>query len=220
VSALRAPSTGRLGRRHVLAAFSVATGAVVGVAVGVVLLVAVNRSSLCQPYKPCGPVHAARPLVNETPWRSSQFGFSLQYAAGQGLTIIEQDPAGVQLTDPQGSIFRVRGSSQPPTAAIASELSSLRANISSLTSDTNPQDTLLGPNVGYQVGRGGAFTGTFNSPQGAGGTTVNVAIQSAATGSVTITATAIYANQQGGMSVLGEQQTGDQIFNTVQWAGH
>jgi hypothetical protein len=220
VSAPRALSTGRLSRRHLLTAFGGAIGVAVGIGVGVALLVAVSRSSLCPPYKPCGPVRAVRPLVNETPWRSSQFGFSLEYPAGQGLSIIEQDARGVQLTDSRGSIFRIRGANQSPAAAITSELSTLQANISSLAADTNPQDALLGSSVGYQAGPGAAFIGTFNAPQGVGGTPVNVAVQSAAMGGVTITATAIYANQAGTLAVLGEQQTADQIFNTVQWAGH
>jgi hypothetical protein len=201
-----------------LAAFAVIVG--VGAAVAG-LATPAGRPARCAPGQPCGaPPVLTQPLVNEQRWRSPQLGFTLEYP-GSVLTVAHQSAATVELAFTNGSgALLVQGApatQASPAVALASEVSSLKGRLSGLARDTQRQDALLGTNVGYRPGPGGAYTGTVAGPQGASQISA-VAIQSADNGKVTITATAFVLDAGDQETRSADYQVADAVFNSVQWA--
>jgi len=100
---LRALTGGRLGgSARTLLAFGVGFVAIIGIAVAIVAIVAPTAKRLCRPYQPCGPPRFVKPLVAETLWRSSEFGYTFEYSATDfqvaqafpdGATLTGQDPS-------------------------------------------------------------------------------------------------------------------------------
>lgn len=218
---LRGVSRGRLRGRRVLVGYFVALVVVVGVGAGAVALSAPSNAPLCQPYKPCAPPMSAMPLVNQTVWRSSQYGFTLEYPR-EVLAPSRRTAAGLtldlQIGDSGGTIM-VRGtpaSQGSPAQAITSQLATL-PGISQLSADTSSADQLLGPGVGYRSGTGGVYTGFEDASQGVGGQQVIYA-ESATDGRVTITVIALApASAAGPKSDIA--QAADIVINSVRWAG-
>src|SRR5437879_5685360 len=93
---LRGRTRGRLRGHLVLVCFIVGLAAAVGVGAAVVVLAAPGNPPLCQPYTPCGPPSTSMPLVNQTVWRSSAYGFHLEYPTGI-LAAARQDASGLTL---------------------------------------------------------------------------------------------------------------------------
>jgi hypothetical protein len=206
----------------VLVGFVWAFAAIVGLSAAIAGVAApAGRPARCQPGQPCGaPPVLSQPLVNEQVWRSSQLGFSLEYP-GSVLTVARQGPTMVELAFADGSgTLLVRGApstQSSPAAALASEVSTLKGTLSGLARDTQRQDALLGTNVGYLPGTGGAYVATVASPQGASQMSA-IAIQAASNGRVTITATAILFNAEDQAARAQDYEAADAVFNTVRWA--
>lgn len=219
---LRAVTKGRLGSRRALIGFVLALAMIIGVGVAIVAIVAPSTKPLCQPYRPCGrPVVLPKPLVNQTVWRSSLYGFTLEYPGDQ-LQIASQDGAGValgaQLKDGTSAIIILHGqpaSQGSPSQAITQELGLI--GIGSLAADTNPADAVLGGGVGHQAGAGGAFVGTLASPQGID-VNEGIASEAATNGNLTIVATAIAVTSDAGPQGA-PYQLADAVINSVRWPG-
>jgi hypothetical protein len=161
----------------------------------------------------------ARPLVNQTVWRSSRYGFSLEYPAN-AATISQQDPGSltlqVDLGGDVGTILVQGSSSVSPARAISSQIAGL-TGVTQLSGDTNPADQLLGSGVGYRSGVGDVHVGYFSAPQGVG-QPINLASEAATDGRVTVSVTVVGASGHAGpKSYLYE--LADMIINGIRWAG-
>jgi hypothetical protein len=159
-------------------------------------------------------------LINQTVWRSRQFGFSLEYP-GDELTVSHQDAGSltlqVDLGDGNTGTILIQGYSRgaaTPERAITSQLANL-TGVTQLAADPDETHRLYGASVGYQAGAGRASVGYFSAPQGVG-QPVALASQAASDGSTTISVTVGAASDQtGSRSLL--YALGDQIINSVHW---
>ena len=217
---LRGHTRGRLRGHLVLVTFAVGLAVSVGIGAVVVALVAPGRGPLCQPYTPCGPPPSHAALVNQTVWRSPQYGFTVEYPS-QILSPSEQTGSSLALDLGAGNsggtilVFGTPASADGPAQAITSALGRL-TGISSLAANNSAADRLLGPAVGYRSGVGGVYTGYADASQGVGGEQT-VYAQSATDGRVTITVLAIGASSNAGpKSAIA--QAGDIVINGIRWS--
>jgi hypothetical protein len=212
---------GRL-RHRLFVVFASGFGLIVGLAALGAVVGAPTTKPLCQPYRPCGPPMAMSPLVNQTVWRSREFGFSLEYP-GDELTVSHQDAGSltlqVDLGDGHTGTILVQGYSRgstSPAQAISRQLADL-TGVTQLATDTDEAHRLLGAGVGYQSGAGRASIGYFSAPQGVGDP-VALASQAASDGSATVSVTVGGASDEtGSRSLL--YALGDEIVNSVRWPG-
>jgi hypothetical protein len=212
---------GRL-RHRLLVFFGLGFAAILGLGALGSIAGAPSSAPLCQPSHPCGgPPSTGRPLVNQTVWRSSQFGFSLEYP-GDEATVSGHDAASITLQVDLGNgnagTILVQGSaaSVRPAQAIANQITNL-TGVTQLAPDTAAADQLLGSGVGYVPGAGSVHVGYFSSPQGVG-QPVNLASEAASHGRATVSVTVGGpAGQTGPSSSL--YQMADQIINSVHWSG-
>jgi hypothetical protein len=204
-------------------AFAIAFVLVVALGAAVVAVLAPGHVAPCPPRMRCGaPPTVIKPLVNLQLWRSSQLGFSLEYPGS--LHIAQQDGRSVTLVEGDGSQSVIIAGSPAiavsPAAAINRGLSSLASNISGLSADASSADRLLGTNVGYLQGPGGAYTGALTSPQGAQ-EVVLVDLLAASNGRLTIAATRVLTGNaaDGNAPSIkgGDDQDGDVMFNSIHW---
>lgn len=212
---------GRL-RHRLLVVFGAGFALVIGLAVLGAAVGAPQTKPLCRPYRPCGPLRAMQPLINETVWRSRRFGFSVEYP-GNLVTVSSQDAGSLTLqadlhNGNTGTIL-IQGYSRAvgsPAGAIARQLANL-TGVTQLAPDTNASDQLLGSSVGYQPGEGRVSIGYFTAPQGVG-QPVALATQAASDGSITVSVTVGGpSTETGPRSLL--YAIGDQIINSVRWPG-
>jgi hypothetical protein len=217
---LRGQTRGRLRGHLVLLTFVVALSVSVGIGAAVVALVAPGSAPLCQPYTPCGPATSGMGLVSQTVWRSSQYGFTVEYP-GSALSTSQQSGSGLVLDLQAGGsggtivVLGAPAAQASPAKAITSELAKL-SGVSQLAADTSQADRLLGPGVGYRSGVGGVYTGFGDASQGVGGEQTIYA-ESATDGRVTITVLAIApANDAGPKSAIA--QAADLVINSVRWS--
>ncbi len=173
----------------------------------------------CSPTKPCGaPPLLAAPLRSEAVWRSSAFGFALEYSPAE-WRIAQQGPAGVELKStvaPVDLVVQGANAAAPPQL-VADKVSSLRSNILGLTADSSAADTILGPEVGYRYGAGGAYVGAVDTPEGVTDQ-VLATVQAASVGRVGIVATTLTDETHAGVrrAVYG---LADGVVNTITWPG-
>lgn len=216
---LRGLHRGRLRGRLVLVTFMVGLVVAVGLGALAVVLAAPSSGPLCQPYTPCGPPRAGAPLVTQTLWRSSLYGFSLEYP-GSLATVSQRTGAGlmldVELNNSSGTIVVQGASAQvAPARAVTSALANL-PGISQISVDSSPADQLLGPGVGYRSGAGGVYTGYQDASQGVGGEQA-IYSESATDGHVTVTVTVVApASSAGPKAAIS--QVADDIINSVSWS--
>ena len=130
-------SHGRL-RHRLLIYFAGALAVIIGLgALGSIL--GGPKQHLCQPFKPCVVPKVARPLVNQTVWQSSRYGFSLEYP-GNALSVVRQSPAGLflglHLTNGHTAAILVQGFSETSLAqAIRNQIAGL-SGITQVATDT------------------------------------------------------------------------------------
>jgi hypothetical protein len=212
---------GRL-RHRLLIVFGAGFALIIGLAVLGAAVGAPKTTPLCRPYRPCGPPRAMRPLINQTVWRSRQFGFSLEYP-GNLARVAGQDAGSLILQADLGSgntgTILIQGYSRgagSPARAISRQLSSL-TGVTQLARDTNLADQLLGSGVGYQPGEGRVSIGYFTAPQGIGQPVV-LASQAASDGNATVSVTVGGPSSETGPRTL-LFALGDQIINSIRWPG-
>jgi hypothetical protein len=200
-------------------AFAVFVAALV-VATGVIGAIAPRKlQARCSATSPCGaPPSLAAPLRSESVWRSSEFGFALEYSPQQ-WKIGQQGAAGVELRSLVAPVDLVveGGNAAPGAQLVAARLSQLRSNVLGLTRDTSSADTILGPEVGYHYGVGGAYVGAVDSPQGVTDQ-VLATIQAAVSGPLGIVVTTLTNETRAGVrrQVYGLV---DAVVNTITWPG-
>lgn len=211
----------RLGRRRLLIAFGIGVAAIAGIAALVAALSAPGTPApLCKPYIPCGPppkVHHA--LVNNTVWRSSALGFSVEYPKDV-LQVASDTPRGVVLDVPSHiATYVVRGAparEASPKALYDDQVSKLGDDLTGLAADTDPAHTLLGSNVGLVPGPGGVFGGTLAPPQGLS-RQQEADVMAAGDGQVSIVVTARFDSDVAPNVRDAILQLGDEVFKSVQW---
>lgn len=210
---------GRL-RHRLLVVFGAGFALIIGLAVLGAAVGAPATKPLCRPYRPCGPPRAMRPLINQTVWRSRQFGFSVEYPAN-AVSVSSQDAGSLTLQADLGGgntgTILIQGYSQAvgsPARAISSQLSNL-TGVTQLAQDTNVADQLLGSSVGYQPGVGRVSIGYFTAPQGVG-QPVALATQAASDGTITVSVTVGGPSTETGPKSL-LYALGDQIINSIRW---
>jgi hypothetical protein len=214
--AARAPSGGGLGK-WVVHAFGFLFLVLIGLAILTNVLVAPVVVVPCTSGQPCGVPPSVPAVIRETGWRSSRYGFSLEYPASV-VKVSQQTPAGVVLavhvTGKSGALaIQGFGAGTTPAQAISDQVSGL-GGVSQLAGDTNPAHDLLGAGVGYLPGAGRTYVGDVTSPQGS--QPVSIASEAASNGRVTVSATVVGATSDSG-SRSGLYAVADLIINSVRW---
>jgi hypothetical protein len=174
-------------------------------------------SSPCPSGQPCGAPPSVPAVIRETGWRSSQYGFSLEYPASV-VKVSKQSPSGVVLTvDVAGKNGALTvqgfGAGTTPAQAISEQVHGL-AGVSQLAADTNPAHELLGAGVGYSAGAGRIYVGDVTSPQGS--QPVSIASEAASNGGVTVSSSVIGAASDSGYR-SGLYAVADLIINSIRW---
>ncbi|MGO9752932.1 MAG: hypothetical protein ACLP8S_05355 [Solirubrobacteraceae bacterium] len=219
----RGVSRGRLRAPRLLAVFLISLGLIVGAGAAAATLLAPTTKPLCQPYHPCGsPPQAVHPLIDQTLWRSSSFGFSAEYPGAQ-TSVAGHNGGGVMLTTklPDGStgtilIQGIPTAQATPAQAITAQLHGLQG-VSQIAADSDPSDQLLGASVGYRSGAGAVYSGDLAAPQGVG-QPISLAAEAASDGHLTIAVTVAAPPRDSGPSSY-LYQLADQIINSVVWPG-
>jgi hypothetical protein len=205
-----------------LAIFVIVFAVIVGIGAALTSAQAPTRHAACQPFQPCGvPAAPVKPLVALSVFRSAQSGFSLEYD-GSLLSISHRDRAGltlgVQFNDGTTGALNIQAApGLSPAAAIAARVKLLRGAVAQLTRDDDPADALLGPAVGLRAGGGQVLKGELEGPQGVS-QSVQVAIEAANNGRVTLVATVLAPTQHSGPQ-SGLYSIADQVINSVKWSG-
>lgn len=219
----RALTHGRLRPRRVLVAFLVGLLVLVGVSAGVGTVATPVRRAPCAGGGVCGtPPVLRRPLVTETVWRSSLYGYSFEYPR-QLLSLVGQSGAGAvlgaQFRDGGGATIVIHGTSAAsgsPAGAIPAALHRL-SGVSAIAPDTSPADALLGSGVGHRPGAGGVFEGALASPQGVS-ESESIVVEAASDGRLLLTVTVAAPSAHAGPhSAL--YQVADTLINSIRWPG-
>ena len=214
--ASRAPSGGGLGR-WVLHIFALIFLGLIGFALLTNLLAGPVVVVPCTSGQPCGAPPTVPPVIRETGWRSSRYGFSLEYPASV-VKVSQQTPSGVVLavnvTGKSGAVtVQGFGAGTTPAEAISDQVGRL-SGVSQLAGDTNPAHQLLGAGVGYLAGAGRTYVGDATSPQGS--QPVSIASEAASDGRLTVSASVVGAtSDSGARSDL--YAVADLIINSVRW---
>jgi hypothetical protein len=212
----RAPSGGGLGR-WVVHAFMFFFLLLIGLSILTNLLVAPVVVSPCTSGQPCGAPPSVPAVIRETAWRSSRYGFSLEYPASV-VKVSQQTPSGVVLavnvTGKSGAVtIKGFGAETTPAEAIGDQVGGL-SGVSQLAGDANTAHQLLGAGVGYRAGAGRTYVGDVTSPQGS--QPVSIASESASDGRVTVSATVVGATSDSGYH-SDLYAIADLIINSVHW---
>ena len=214
--ASRGPSGGGLGRLFVHV-FGFLFLILIGFSILTNLLVAPVVVAPCTSGQPCGAPPTVPAVIRETTWRSTRYGFSLEYPASV-VKVSRQTPSGVVLavdvTGKSGAVtVQGFGVGITPAEAINDQVGGL-SGVSQLAGDTNPAHQLLGAGVGYLAGAGRTYVGDATSPQGS--QPVSIASEAASDGRVTVSTTVIGATSDSGYR-SGLYAVADLIINSVRW---
>jgi hypothetical protein len=190
-------------------------GAFIGLVVMAVVAVKLRESTpqaLCTLEHPCGPPPGLPRLVDGTLWRSTDLGYELEYDPAE-WTVEREDARGLTLRSGSTSL-RIDGErSTGAQALLGRRLDELRAQMPDLAANV-PERTLLGPNVGYKDGVGGAYCGT---PKGSTGSRVDVIAMAATDGAVAAAVTVLsdYCDKDAADSHA--LANADAVMNTFRW---
>jgi hypothetical protein len=189
----------------------------IGIAFVPTLLAAPVVIAPCASGQPCGAPPSVPPVVRETVWTSSRYGFSLAYPASVA-TISRQTPSGVVLAtniDGKSGALTVQGfpAGTAPLTAISNQLSALKG-VSQLARDGNAAHQLLGAGVGDLSGAGRVYVGDLTSPQGS--QPASVVSEAASNGHATVSATVVGPTSASG-SRSNLYALADLIINSVRW---
>jgi Pro-kumamolisin, activation domain/Subtilase family len=207
---------GRFGPRKIVGMFVTIFVLIVAVNVVVSLLAAVAQSLCTGPQ--CGPPVVSKPVADNQVWRSSRYGYSLEYP-GAALSVAQQTSYGVELSGPVTLLFSATpGGPSAVPAAVAAQVSALKPNVFDLARATQAADQLLGPSVGFVSGQGGAYTGNSSSAQGVT-KPLYIDVQAASHGGLTIVATAVTSKDLGATDRMAADQLADLVINSVEWPG-
>jgi len=216
--ASRAPSGSGLGK-WVLHLFLLFFLLLIGLSILFNLLLAPVVVAPCTSGQPCGAPPSVPAVIRETVWRSSQYGFSLEYPASV-VKVSQQTPNGVVLTvnvaGKSGAVtIQGFGAGITPAEAISDQVGGLKG-VSQLAVDTNPAHQVLGASVGYIAGAARAYVGDVTSPQGS--QPASLVSEAAADGRVTVSATVVGDTSDSGHT-SDLYALADLMINSVRWHG-
>ncbi len=183
------------------------------------ILAPANPQARCPSQQQCGaPPTLSAPLERETVWRSSTYGYQLEYSPDQ-WQVKSSNGAGIDLRNAAGDLELLIQGGRPasPTQLVRAELSQLRGNILALGSDPDQGDTVLGSAIGYRSGAGGAYVGAIDSPQGVQDQAL-LNVLAASDGNVGIVATTL-TTETSADTRHHIYQAADTVLNTVTWPG-
>ncbi len=213
----------RLANKQLLALFGVALAAVVGAAALAIALSGPGaRPAPCPLDDPCGgpPAPPAPPLINQTPWRSADLGYQLEYDPAQWSKLSESGST-LQLKLVGDDLVLVIGgapSAQASASSVAgSELDAIRGRVLSLSPDPAAENRILGPTVGYEPGVGGAYVATSNGNAGPGAP-LWIAVMGATRGAVSAYA-AVVTSESDSSARQNAYLAADEVLNTWTWPG-
>jgi hypothetical protein len=212
----RAPGSPGLGRLA-LRAFALVFLVVIGLSFLTSFLAGPVVTAPCSNGQPCGAPPSVPAVVRETSWRSSQYGFSVEYP-GSVVTVSQQGPGGLVLTtgiNGGGGALVIQGFplGTTPSQAIAEQVRSLQG-VSQLARDSNPAHQLLGAGVGSLPGAGEAYVADLTSPQGS--QPADLVAEAATNGRVTVSVMVVGATTDSGRR-SGLYALADLIINSVGW---
>ena len=213
------PAQTRLVTRSRVLGFAAFLGILVVAAVVIAAVAPAGPKARCTAGQQCGsPPQLAAPLRNQRVWRSSAYGFTLEYSPSQ-WHISDQGAAGVELTSDVAPVdLLVKGMSPgTPGDLVQSQLSDLRGNILGLAHDPSAADAILGPAVGYRYGAGGAYVGAIDNPQGVQDEAL-VTVTAASTNQLGIVITTLTTETRASLrrEIYG---LADSVINSVTWPG-
>jgi hypothetical protein len=214
----RAASGGGLGK-FVVHLFLLLFLLVIGLAILANVLLAPVVLAPCTSGQPCGAPPSVPTVIRETAWRSSQYGFTLEYPASV-VKVSQQTPSGVVLTVNVGGksgVVKIRGfgGGTTPAEAISDQVGGL-TGVSQLAADTNSAHQLLGAGVGYLPGAARIYVGDVTSPQG--NQPASIASEAASDGRVTVSASVVGDTSDSGHT-SDLYALADLIINSVRWHG-
>jgi hypothetical protein len=214
----RGSASPRLSRARFLAFFVGGLAALIVVSIVIVGSVAPGAPKApCPPGQPCAPPSAPA-LINGKVWRSTEFGFQLEFDR-RFWKLDSTDRAGIALVGTRfDESLKIRGEhSTDPSGLVVDRLDALRGNLPDLAAINSGPHYLLDPSVGYQRGVGGAYCGTFTSPQGIG-TPLDVEVMAATKDGISATVTVISQTcRKQDPSQSPEYYLADQVLNTFRW---
>jgi ribosomal protein L32 len=194
--------------------------AIVGIAAVVIAAIAPGRpQARCLRSGQCGiPPQLPAPLRTQTVWRSSEFGFTLEYSADE-WKIRDQGPGGVDLASRVAPVELIveGGSSGSARALLRAKVSDLRSRLLGFTRDPAAADAVLGSAIGYRSGVGAAYVGSVDSPQGVQDQ-VLVSVLATSSGGVGVVATTV-TNETSPSLRRQVYGLADNVLNTVTWRG-
>jgi hypothetical protein len=214
----RAPrgAGGGLGRL-VLHLFGLIFLGLIGLGILLNVLVSPVVVSPCTSGQACGAPPTVPPVIRETAWHSSRYGFSLLYPASVAK-VSQQTPSGVVLTVDLGGRSGVVavdgfGPAIRPAQAITEQVDALQG-VSQLAPDNDSAHQLLGAGVGTLAGAGRTYVGDLTSPQGS--QPASIASEAASNGRVTVSAIVVGATSDSGHHT-DLYAVADLIINSVRW---
>jgi hypothetical protein len=213
------PSPTRLGIRGRVLGFAAFIAALAIALVLIRTMTPAKAEPRCGGSTQCGqPPQLPAPLRNETVWRSTAFGFQLEFAPAQ-WRVSREGSAGVELASrvaPVDLVIRGAGPA-PPRALVGAEVSDLRGNVLGLASDPAAVNRILGPAIGYRYGAGSAYVGAIDSPQGVQDQAL-LTVSAASTNRLGIVVTTLTTETR---AALRRQIYGlaDSVINSVTWPG-
>jgi hypothetical protein len=213
------PSPTRLVTRSRTLGFAAFVAALAIALVVIRVIAPANAQPRCAGATQCGqPPQLAAPLRNETVWRSSAYGYQLEYSPTQ-WRISREGSAGVELTSRVAPVaLLIRGvSPAAPESLVQAAAADLRGNVLGLASDPAAADRILGPAVGYRYGSGASYVGAIDSPQGVQDQAL-LTVTAASSSQLGIVVTTLTTETR---ASLRKQIYGlaDSVINSVTWPG-
>jgi ribosomal protein L32 len=193
---------------------------ILGASAGVIGAVApASPRPRCQGIGQCGaPPALPAPLRTLTVWRSSTYGYALEYSTAE-WKVRNQGPGGLDLASRVAPVELVIQGGRFATAhaLLQAKVSQLRSQLLGFTRDPAVEDTILGSAVGYRAGAGQAYVGAVDTPQGVQDQ-VLLSVLAATANGVGVVATTVTDETS---PALRRQVylLADNVLNTVTWPG-
>lgn len=148
-----------------------------------------SRPQVPEPVPSGAPLPAGEPVVNGTVWRSTKFGFTVEYDPDEWKPS-RQDETDLVLTGLKTDatiLFESYSADEAsPRQVIQGRLSLVRKSAPDVVVDNDDYDAILGPHIGYVRGEGEAYFGHRTGADGVPNASQGYAIIAASDGTVTV----------------------------------
>ena len=209
-----APPQTQARSRRIIAVF--ATTLAVALVGGIALVVALapKGPAKCETKTNCkGPPSRAEALVSLNHY-TAPVGFRVGYDP-ERWTVKSQTSDSITMEDQLAQVVLVLrgvpGTQSDTRNAMQQRIDELSQNVVSLTSDTRPENRLLGPTVGFRKGVGRALIGSSDTSGRTG-----VVVMASGDGKLNVVATVV-TSAQSDDDRQGAFQSANSVINTVRW---